>query len=66
MTDHTTGPVSEEPRDPEERDVTEAADVTGTNDAAAPSVAEAAAAAPAAAPSAPEAAAAAPAAAPSA
>ncbi|MCM3656231.1 trypsin-like peptidase domain-containing protein [Agromyces mediolanus] len=32
MTDHTTGPVSEEPRDPEERDVTEAAGVTATND----------------------------------
>lgn len=54
MTDHTTGPVSEEPRDPEERDVTEAADVTGTNDdAAAPSAPEAAAAAPAAANEAP-------------
>ncbi len=64
MTDHTTGPVSEEPRDPEERDVTEAADVTGTNDAAAaPSAPEAAAAAPAAATSGTEPVAAAPAAA---
>ncbi|MFK4728172.1 trypsin-like peptidase domain-containing protein [Agromyces mediolanus] len=52
MTDHTTGPVSEEPRDHEERDVTDAADATETNApeqaqaAAAESAAPAAAAAP--------------------
>ncbi|GAA2462985.1 trypsin-like peptidase domain-containing protein [Agromyces soli] len=44
MTDHTTGPVSEEPRDPEERDVTEAAGVAATSDVPETSAAETAAA----------------------
>ncbi|MFD6053404.1 trypsin-like peptidase domain-containing protein [Agromyces sp. NPDC060279] len=43
MTDHTTGPVSEEPRDPEERDVTEAAGVAAPNDVPETSAAETAA-----------------------
>jgi len=43
MTDHTTGPVSEEPRDSEERDVTEAAGVAAPNDVPETSAAETAA-----------------------